>query len=149
MFEIKAIDNHHLHPEHQCPSHEGVNSRITLGCWFPRKKCCFVKRNIISVFNFFARKRNPLIIICSHRPRRTSRGIDVLKTFDNYNLHPEHQCPSHEGVNSRITLGCWHPRKNKQPVKACDHTEVEGSFSYCRKTSPLLPFSALSFHRGG
>ena len=98
-------------------------------------------RNIISVFNFFARKRNPLIIICSHLPRRTSRGIDVLKTFDNYNLHPEPTCPSHEGVNSRITLGCWHPRK-----KCCfGRRNIISVFNFfARKRNPIIiPCSQL------
>ena len=108
------------------------------------KNCCFVMRNIISVFNFFARKRNPLIIICSHRPRRTSRGIDVLKTFDNYNLHPEHLCLSHEGVNSRITLGCWHPRK-----KCCFGSHnIISVFNFSPASAIPSPSHAVSSQRG-
>ena len=97
-------------------------------------------------FNYYKRNSLNIRFFSKYLINAKCKNILIIPQNQIKKVYPN---PSHEGVNSRITFGCWHPRKNKQPVKACDHTEVEGSFSYCRKTSPLLPFSALSVRRGG
>ena len=60
-------------------------------------------------FNYYKRNSLNIRFFSKYLINAKCKNILIIPQNQIKKVYPN---PSHEGVNSRITFGCWHPRKN-------------------------------------